>query len=67
MKISLNWINDYVDLSGIKTSEIIDKLTMSGLEVEDVYDQNSVYEGFVVGEVKEKKKHHEFLLNPDNE
>jgi phenylalanyl-tRNA synthetase beta chain len=57
LKISLNWLKDYIDLSGIPVSEIADKLTMSGLEVEEVIDQNEIYKGFIVGYVKEKKKH----------
>lgn len=57
MKISLNWLKDYVDLNGISTEEIVSNLTMSGLEVEDVVDQNRVYKDFIVGYVKEKVKH----------
>jgi phenylalanyl-tRNA synthetase beta chain len=57
LKISLNWLKDYIDLSGITTAELADKLTMSGLEVEDVIDQNEIYKNFIVGYVKEKKKH----------
>ena len=57
MKISLNWIKDYVDLSGISTEEIVEKLTMCGLEVEDYVDQNKTYAGIIVGLVKEVQKH----------
>ena len=57
MKISLNWLKDYVDLKGISTDDIVANLTMSGLEVEDVIDQNKVYKDFIVGFVKEKSKH----------
>ena len=57
MKISLNWLKDYIDLSGISSTDIADKLTMSGLEVEDVIDQNEIYKDFIVGYVKDKKKH----------
>jgi phenylalanyl-tRNA synthetase beta chain len=57
LKISLNWLKYYVDLKGISTKEIVDKLTMSGLEVEDVVDQSAMYENFVVGFVNEKTKH----------
>ncbi len=57
MKISLNWLKDYIDLSGIAVSEIADKLTMSGLEVEEVINQNEIYKDFIVGYVKEKQKH----------
>ena len=57
MKISLNWLKDYINLDGISPDEIVERLTMSGLEVEDYEDQNKKYKGFVVGFVKEKKKH----------
>ena len=57
MKISLNWIKDYINLDGISTEEIVEKLTMSGLEVEDYVDQNKIYSGIVVGLVKDVIKH----------
>lgn len=57
MKISLNWIKDYINLEGISTEEIVEKLTMSGLEVEDYVDQNKKYSGIVVGLVKDVMKH----------
>lgn len=57
MKISLNWLKDYVNLEGIEVNEIINKLTMSGLEVENFINQAEVYKGFIVGEVISKEKH----------
>ncbi|MGB5850493.1 MAG: phenylalanine--tRNA ligase subunit beta [Ignavibacteriaceae bacterium] len=57
MKISLNWLKQYIDLEGIPSKEIVQKLTMSGLEVEDVNDQNKLFEKFVVGFVENKEKH----------
>jgi phenylalanyl-tRNA synthetase beta chain len=57
LKLSLNWLKELVDLSEISTSEIVHMLTMSGLEVEEVTDQSSIYKNFVVGFVKDKKKH----------
>lgn len=57
MKISLNWIKDYINLDELSTDDIVERLTMSGLEVEDVFDQKKKYENFVVGLVKEKSKH----------
>ena len=57
MKISLKWLSDYVDLSGIPVNDVIDKLSLSGLEVEEVIDGKKQFENFVVGYVKEKKKH----------
>jgi phenylalanyl-tRNA synthetase beta chain len=57
LKVSLNWIKDYIDLKGIPAKDIIDKLTMSGLEVEDAVDELESYKDFIVSYVKEKKKH----------
>lgn len=57
MKISLNWLNDYIDLKDIFVEEIIDKLTYAGLEVEEVFNQAKQFEKIVVGLVKEAKKH----------
>lgn len=37
MKISLQWLNDYVDHK-LKCDELVHRLTMAGLEVEDVHD-----------------------------
>ncbi|MFI3301448.1 MAG: phenylalanine--tRNA ligase subunit beta [Candidatus Gastranaerophilales bacterium] len=34
MQLSLNWLNEFVDLSGISVEQIAHELTMSGLEVE---------------------------------
>lgn len=57
MKISLNWLKEYVDLSDLTVEQVTDKLTTAGLEVDDIEDQGKVYDGFVVGYVKEKIKH----------
>ncbi len=36
MQVSLNWLNEFVDLSNVEASQIAHELTMSGLEVEAV-------------------------------
>src|SRR5574344_1073593 len=36
MQVSLNWLNEFVDLSAVDENEIAHQLTMSGLEVEGV-------------------------------
>lgn len=36
MQVSLNWLNEFVDLSNVEASQIAHELTMSGLEVESV-------------------------------
>lgn len=57
MKISLKWLNDYIDLKDITLEDILDKLTYAGLEVEEVDDQSKNLENIVVGYVVEAKKH----------
>jgi len=56
MKVSLEWLKEFIDIDGINPHEIADKLTMSGLEVESVEHIPSI-EGIVVAHVLEKKKH----------
>ena len=57
MKISLNWLKQYINLDNIPFNDLLNKLTLSGLEVEDVNDESSKLKNIVVGFVKEKKKH----------
>lgn len=51
MKISLDWISDFVDLSGIEPETIADRLTMSTAEVEGFEVVRRAVEGVVIGEV----------------
>ena len=39
MLISLNWLKDHVDLSGLSNSELSDILTFAGVEVEGIEEQ----------------------------
>jgi phenylalanyl-tRNA synthetase beta chain len=59
MKISLNWLKDYIEID--KTpEEIAHILTMTGLEVEGIETMEGVrggLRGVVIGEVVECKKH----------
>ncbi|MGK9367885.1 phenylalanine--tRNA ligase subunit beta [Melioribacter sp. Ez-97] len=57
MKVSLNWLKDYIDLRDINVEQIVDKLTYAGLEVDEVIDQAKIYDNIVVGYVKERRKH----------
>lgn len=60
MKISYNWLNDYIDLQGISIESISDILTTLGLEVASVEKTETIkggLKGVVVGEVKEAQKH----------
>ncbi|HBR13572.1 MAG: Phenylalanine-tRNA ligase beta subunit [Parcubacteria group bacterium GW2011_GWA2_43_17] len=52
MKISLNWIKQYVDIpKDFTPQELALRLTMSVVEVDAVEDQKSRYDNMVVGEV----------------
>ena len=55
MKISLNWLSDYIELDN-SAEEIAEMLTMAGLEVTSV-SSGGYYEGIVVGEVVDCVKH----------
>ncbi|WP_127583528.1 phenylalanine--tRNA ligase subunit beta [Paenibacillus koleovorans] len=57
MKVSYKWLSEYVDLSGFTASELAEKLTRSGIEVDVVENRNKGVEGVVVGYVKSREKH----------
>ncbi|GAA4704562.1 phenylalanine--tRNA ligase subunit beta [Brevibacillus fulvus] len=57
MKVSYNWLSEYVDLSGVTPQELAEKLTRSGIEVEAVEPRNAGVSNVVVGYVKERSKH----------
>lgn len=56
MKLSYNWIKEYVDLSGISAEELADKLTNAGLEVEGI-DHIAQGTNLVVGQIIECSDH----------
>lgn len=59
MKISLNWLKEYIDISETP-EEIAHLLTMTGLEVEGIEKVETIkggLKGVVIGEVLECKKH----------
>ena len=59
MKISYNWLKDYIDFD-LSPSELGDILTMIGLEVEGMEEFETVrggMEGCFIGLVKTCKKH----------
>ncbi|MFM1652011.1 phenylalanine--tRNA ligase subunit beta [Brevibacillus sp. B_LB10_24] len=57
MKVSYNWLKEYVDLSGISPEQLAELLTRSGVEVEAVESRNGGVSQVVVGYVKECGKH----------
>jgi phenylalanyl-tRNA synthetase beta chain len=58
MKVSLQWLNEYVSLpGGASPEEIAGKLTFAGLEVEAVESLARGLEKVVVGEILERNQH----------
>ncbi|MET3290675.1 UNVERIFIED_CONTAM: phenylalanyl-tRNA synthetase beta chain [Brevibacillus sp. OAP136] len=57
MKVSYNWLADYVDLTGVTPNQLAELLTRSGIEVEGVESRNGGVSNVVVGYVKERSKH----------
>ena len=58
MKLSLNWIKDYVDLpEGLTASQIAHDLTMSTVEVEETRDLGASLADIVVGRILEVTPH----------
>ncbi|KAA0257011.1 phenylalanine--tRNA ligase subunit beta [Deferribacter autotrophicus] len=56
MKVSYSWLSDFIDIKSIDPKDLVDKLTMSGLEVEELIIKEKV-ENVVFGKVLEKVKH----------
>ena len=56
MKISFNWIKDYIDFEW-SPLQLADKLTMAGLEVEEVKEIIPESDKIVIGKIVEIKKH----------
>jgi phenylalanyl-tRNA synthetase beta chain len=56
MKITLSWLKVHLETDA-SLNEITDKLTMLGLEIEDVSERSKGLEDFVVGHVLEANKH----------
>lgn len=58
MKISLNWLKNYVDLDGLTAEQIVERLPMIGLEVESVTETGlPPLDKLVVGEVLSREQH----------
>jgi len=56
MKVSYNWLLEYVDIS-CSVAELAEKMTMAGIEVEAVETAQTVPAGIVVGEILERNQH----------
>lgn len=60
MILSMNWISDFVDLSGLDKLDLIAKFSLSTAEVEnEIYQKGSDLSGIVVAEIKSVEDHPE--------
>ena len=58
MKVSLNWIKDYIDLpADMDLKRLAYDLTMSTVEVEDTIDLAKQFDNMVLGQIKEVCQH----------
>ena len=58
MFLSMNWISDFVDLSGLDKLDLIHKFSLSTAEVEnDIFFKGSDVSGVVVAEIKSVEDH----------
>lgn len=60
MFLSMNWIQDFVDLNGLDKLELIHKFSLSTAEVEnEIFFKGSSISGIVVAEIKSVENHPE--------
>ncbi|MBQ8210191.1 MAG: phenylalanine--tRNA ligase subunit beta [Clostridia bacterium] len=57
MFVSMNWINEYVDLSGLDVEDIIHRFTLSTAEVEDIIYKGNDIEKVVAGKIVSIENH----------
>lgn len=57
MKLSYNWISDYVDLSGIEIKDLVNRLTLSTCEVEEIEPSFPDLSSILVAEIVSTEKH----------
>ncbi len=57
MFVSINWIKDYVDLSGLDVKKLINSFTLATAEVEDIIVKGEDVQNVVVGEILSVEDH----------
>lgn len=57
MQVSLNWLNEFVDLSDIEVEQIAHELTMSGLEVEAVEELKPQFTNIKIVKIEKIDNH----------
>lgn len=57
MKVSTQWLADYVSLENVNIEQLAEQITRSGIEIDSVENRNQGVSKVVVGYVKSKEKH----------
>ena len=57
MQVSLNWLNELVDLSDIEVKQIAHELTMSGLEVEEIEEVKPKFTNIITAKIEKIDAH----------
>ena len=57
MFLSMNWIGDFVDLSGLDKKALINNFTLSTAEVEDIIEKGNQLSGVVVAKILSIENH----------
>ena len=57
MLLSMNWIGDFVDLSGVDRRALIERFTLSTAEVEDIYVMGEGTHGVIAAQVASMTDH----------
>ena len=57
MQVSLNWLNELVDLKDIDVKQIAHELTMSGLEVEEVEEVRPKFTNIITAKIEKIDNH----------
>ncbi|MNO65721.1 Phenylalanine--tRNA ligase beta subunit [compost metagenome] len=57
MKVSADWLSQYVSLDQVNIAELAEQITRSGIEIDSIENRNKGITKVVVGYVKSKEKH----------
>ena len=57
MFVSMNWIQEFVDLSGEDIESLIKRFTLSTAEVEDIIYKGKEVQGVIIAEIKSVENH----------
>lgn len=57
MKISLEWLNEFIDISDLSTEDIVHGLTMSGLEVVETIKTGAKFTNIKTAQIKALRQH----------